>query len=347
VVDEVWKSPSKVDEKAGKPKKLRTNAHRGRKPPVKQAQIQPGKQGLTPQIRRRCLFLQPSNGSSSDIISCACSLRQHIQANVIPLLFTIPFLKNILVYKIPRSNKMALIKCHECRHEISESAKTCPNCGAKNKRIRFIGKFFLGLVVCFLLLTILGNLIEFHDNVDKQRQLREEAAHIATLTPEQRRAEEEAKKQNEKLIEEQRRKELGLVWRYDEYTDKMSGKTVKTATLHSLNEIAFNFPYSGLQRATLILRKHPEHGVDAMISVQRGQFLCRIDSCTVTTRFDEEKPRRLKTSEPSDHSTTMLFIDDAVGFLANIRGSKKLLIQAEFYQEGSPAMEFDISGLNF
>ena len=29
---------------------------------------------------------------------------------------------------------MALIKCHECEHEISKSAKTCPNCGAKNKK---------------------------------------------------------------------------------------------------------------------------------------------------------------------------------------------------------------------
>lgn len=26
---------------------------------------------------------------------------------------------------------MAMIKCQECGHEISDKAKTCPNCGAK------------------------------------------------------------------------------------------------------------------------------------------------------------------------------------------------------------------------
>jgi len=29
---------------------------------------------------------------------------------------------------------MALIKCKECGHEISKSAKNCPNCGAKRKK---------------------------------------------------------------------------------------------------------------------------------------------------------------------------------------------------------------------
>ncbi|WP_416305191.1 hypothetical protein [Neptunicella sp. SCSIO 80796] len=28
---------------------------------------------------------------------------------------------------------MALIKCHECKNQISSTAKTCPQCGAKNK----------------------------------------------------------------------------------------------------------------------------------------------------------------------------------------------------------------------
>ncbi len=27
---------------------------------------------------------------------------------------------------------MALVECKECKHQVSDSAKTCPNCGVKN-----------------------------------------------------------------------------------------------------------------------------------------------------------------------------------------------------------------------
>lgn len=36
---------------------------------------------------------------------------------------------------------MSLINCKDCKHEISKSAKTCPNCGKKQKE--FPWKFFL------------------------------------------------------------------------------------------------------------------------------------------------------------------------------------------------------------
>ncbi len=47
---------------------------------------------------------------------------------------------------------MALIKCFECGHEISTEAKSCPNCGARNKAYKSkIGKFIfvlgIGIVI--------------------------------------------------------------------------------------------------------------------------------------------------------------------------------------------------------
>lgn len=51
---------------------------------------------------------------------------------------------------------MALVKCSECGKEISNSAKTCPNCGAKNKKkgIGVGGVLLLGIVSFFLLVII-------------------------------------------------------------------------------------------------------------------------------------------------------------------------------------------------
>lgn len=51
---------------------------------------------------------------------------------------------------------MALVKCKECGKEISSSAKTCPSCGAKNKKksVGIGGVLLFGLVLFFLLVII-------------------------------------------------------------------------------------------------------------------------------------------------------------------------------------------------
>lgn len=55
---------------------------------------------------------------------------------------------------------MALVKCKECEKEISSGAKSCPNCGAKQKKfsiIRFVGgAFLLFLFVTFMVGVIQG-----------------------------------------------------------------------------------------------------------------------------------------------------------------------------------------------
>lgn len=52
---------------------------------------------------------------------------------------------------------MAIIKCPECGHEVSDSATKCPNCGkviCKPKR-SFVGKIFLWLFYLFNVLMVI------------------------------------------------------------------------------------------------------------------------------------------------------------------------------------------------
>ena len=50
---------------------------------------------------------------------------------------------------------MALIKCYECGHEISTEAKTCPNCGARNKAYKSkVGKFIIVLALGFVVYVV-------------------------------------------------------------------------------------------------------------------------------------------------------------------------------------------------
>jgi hypothetical protein len=40
---------------------------------------------------------------------------------------------------------MALIRCQECGHEISTSAKSCPKCGAKQRRTGVLPRLAIGI----------------------------------------------------------------------------------------------------------------------------------------------------------------------------------------------------------
>lgn len=121
----------------------------------------------------------------------------------------------------------------------------------------------------------------------------------------------------------------------------------KYASISSVNLVDFDFPYAGAQRARLLLRIHPKYGKDVILSIERGQFLCGIDGCNITVRFDDGKPANYSVTEPADHKTTMLFIDEYSRFVSRLKRAKKLQIEARFYQQGNHVFEFDVSGLKW
>lgn len=140
---------------------------------------------------------------------------------------------------------------------------------------------------------------------------------------------------------------IGSQWVYQESPDKMGRGTIKTATVSSVNEVQFDFPYQGSQRGTLQVRNHPKYGRDVILSIERGQFLCGFDDCVVSVRFDRGKPQTYSAAEPADHSSTHLFLRNYDRFLAGLRKSKKVYIEAQFYQEASRVFEFDTAGFEW
>lgn len=56
---------------------------------------------------------------------------------------------------------MSMVKCKECGKEISSTAKTCPNCGAKKKKegLGLGGIFLFGLVTFIAIIVICSKMI--------------------------------------------------------------------------------------------------------------------------------------------------------------------------------------------
>lgn len=129
--------------------------------------------------------------------------------------------------------------------------------------------------------------------------------------------------------------------------DSMGRGKVERAWTTSVNQFEFDFPYKGTQEATLTLRKHPKHGKDVILSIERGQFLCRIDDCTVQVRFDDSKPSTFSAAEPADHDTTTLFLTNYARFVSNLKKARVVKIEAQFFQEGTRVFEFSSFDLNW
>lgn len=136
-------------------------------------------------------------------------------------------------------------------------------------------------------------------------------------------------------------------WRYEEDDDKMAGGKIKTASVRSKNDVNFDFPYRGSQRATLELRSHPRYGRDVMLFLEKGQFLCSVGGCRVSVKFGDSPPQLYSAGEPNDHSSTVLFIRGHDQFVAKTKKVDKVLIEAAFFREGNRIFEFDVTGLKW
>jgi len=244
--------------------------------------------------------------------------------------FALPYTPLATTYK-KSGSEVALTRCKECGGQVSTKATACPGCGARIVRTHCFTKLVLGFIVLSALLAGIGSQIsEEAKKVDVAR----EAARRAALNPEQRAAEDRQQAAKLAAAGERMRQKEGLAWSYESETDRMTGRVVKAATINSTNVVNFDFPYQGVQRGRLELRLHPRYGRNVILDIDKGQFLCRIDGCTVSIRFDEAKPQTFSAAEPADHSTTALFIRDYGRFLSQVRRAKKIAIEQSSFSRG-------------
>lgn len=128
-------------------------------------------------------------------------------------------------------------------------------------------------------------------------------------------------------------------WDYDIRRDPMGG-TIAIAAVSSTNTFEFDFPYQGSQHATLVVRK--AGGLDVMLSIEQGQFICML-GCSVLVRFDDGKTVRWRASDTADHSTTTIFLRRESDFVKALSKARVVRIEATFFQEGTRVLEFPVA----
>lgn len=136
-------------------------------------------------------------------------------------------------------------------------------------------------------------------------------------------------------------------WSYSADKDEMRGRTTYYATLTGTNTLSLGFPY-GDQIGKVLIRQSPQFGFDILLGVDSGQILCNSFSDShVNVKFDDGPIRRYGCTDASDGTNNMVFVQGAKGFLTNLKKSKKMVVEAQFYQNGMQQMTFDTTGLKW
>jgi hypothetical protein len=135
----------------------------------------------------------------------------------------------------------------------------------------------------------------------------------------------------------------GSQWGYSAQRDSM-GRTRSVARVTSVNTLSFGSSGQEPQHGTLTVRRSAEWGLNILLGIERGQFLCSGKTCTVGVRFDSGPVRQFKATGPADYSTTVLFLQNEQRFLSQMRKAHTVHIEATFFQEGLQTFEFNVEG---
>lgn len=265
---------------------------------------------------------------------------------------------------------MPLIKCPECGAMISDKAESCPHCGCPRSAFTHVkkkteiasvepkkqeslyeitesdkknGTRILLTTICILILTCFIIILIGRGCGNGYTSNYQDPAYAADST-----ATDSAYSASSPTISNSTKEESSSNWTYQQDKEELTGKSSWYASCTSDNFESFDFPYNTEPiYLTITIRKSPRYGTDVFISVPTGQFNSKYDGTYISVRFDKGKVRRWSCSEPSDNSSTTLFINNAKSFIKKLKSSKECRISAEFYQEGSPTFMFKTAGLKW
>jgi hypothetical protein len=200
-------------------------------------------------------------------------------------------------------------KCNECQSDIPKKAKRCPSCTADQRSwfSRHPIVTVLGLVIFVPMMLA---------SLDTNETPSSPVASQSTNT--------------ENLYE----------WKYETKTDEFSGDTQQFASVLSTNELQFSFPYNGGSSFRLTVRNlNKGKGEEVTIRTTQGQFQTYDE--TIKVRFDDGEARTYNIGGAEDGSSDIIFIRNSASFIANLKDSTNIKVEAPFYDEGRQVIYFD------
>lgn len=132
-------------------------------------------------------------------------------------------------------------------------------------------------------------------------------------------------------------------WTHTEEKDEMRGGTDTYDFITSDNAVDFGFPYNGGSSLHIVIRHSIKYGTDVYLSINKGQFSGNEYSNDnyVSIKFDNGEIKKYYFNEPSDGSTSTVFLRKEKELIAKFKTAKNIMIEAPFFQEGRRVFKFN------
>lgn len=131
------------------------------------------------------------------------------------------------------------------------------------------------------------------------------------------------------------------LWEYTENVDRMSGKKSRTAVAESDNSLSLAFPYQGQNKGQIVIRQHPQYGLDVIFKIDKGQLMCRTyEPCRINVKFGDAKPITFNGTGAADHDSTVAFLSSPQRFIESAQKTQNILVQFTVYNGGTNILEF-------
>ncbi|NNH77377.1 hypothetical protein HLH17_06775 [Acinetobacter sp. ANC 5380] len=141
-------------------------------------------------------------------------------------------------------------------------------------------------------------------------------------------------------------------WQYETTKDEMRGIEKQYASIHSSNQVHFDFPYEGGSNLNITLRRDVGKPTDVYFSISKGQFTCDTfnNNCYASIKIDDGPVENISLVGTKDYSSEILFIEsdhDSKQFIQRIKKANQVIVELPFYQGGRQQFKFDIDGLKW
>ncbi|MFV0247683.1 MAG: hypothetical protein ACK5H1_01810 [Tenacibaculum sp.] len=135
-------------------------------------------------------------------------------------------------------------------------------------------------------------------------------------------------------------------WRYSESIDEMDNTKKIIAYINSDNSIKFDFPY-GNSDFKLSVRNWKGRNT-VYISCSKCQFISGFSGeKTYRIKFDDEAPIRVSANHSSSGGADIVFFGSVSRIISKLKTSKKLMIEAEFFNFGMGNIVFSTKGFEW
>ena len=145
----------------------------------------------------------------------------------------------------------------------------------------------------------------------------------------------------------------GYAWYLTSVRDPVGGSYTAAVERRSLTRLWFDVPDEGEQRASITIVLRDGRPANLILSIDHGHFVCtgerRDNVCALRVSIDDAAPRLVRFAASRHRPPTDLHLaggDDARRLIAAIAKAKRLRIQPTFQDEGSPEIEFALTGLD-